>query len=644
MTRALVLVDLQRDYLRAAGLRPAADAIVERAAALLDGCRRRGVPVVHVRTTIRRDDDRRLPHWRADGRWECVAGTEGHDAPGPVRAAPGEPVIDKAGFDGFADGSLPRTLATIGCSEVLVAGVHLHACVRAVVTGCLERQLAVTVAEDAVGSNDPMHAASTRRWLADRTVRFRSVHAILAAPEGASPPATLVHRSPRALDTILFDVQAAGAAEVADAAHRAQTAWRGWRQTRLEDRQAVLARFAALLDGSAPALAHRMASEIGKPVSHALEETRRAAASVRDVACRAGRHADGADGRGVRHQPLGAVALISPWNNPVAIPAGKIAPALVYGNTIVWKPAPAATAVAQAVLGLLREAGAPEHVVQLLPGDRATAWRLADHPAIDGVTFTGSELAGYDIQEICARRSVPLQAELGGNNAAIVWDDADLAHAAREVTWGAYGFAGQRCTATRRIIVSARRLERVWQALGDAARRLAWSDPLDPAADLGPVIGPEKRDVLRAQTEGAEALGAVRVERLFEDRAGEAWASSGAYVQPVLMACDRPEQAIVQEESMGPVLVVQPADDFDHALALLNGVRQGLAAALFSSRTDLQDRFLAEARAGILKLNASTAGVDVTLPFGGWKASGVGPPEHGIADRLFYTRMQAVYA
>ena len=167
---------------------------------------------------------------------------------------------------------------------------------------------------------------------------------------------------------------------------------------------------------------------------------------------------------------------------------------------------------------------------------------------------------------------------------------------------------------------------------------------METGTDIGPVIHAGKRDDLIALVTGAQADGgAHRVEFLFPARASETWVAAGAYAQPVIAGCDQPSHPLVQEETMSPLLVVQRAEDFEHALALCNGVRHGLAAALFTQTGALREKFLAECRAGILKLNTSTAGADVALPFGGWKASGIGPPEHGEGDRLFFTRMQAVY-
>ncbi|MGH7991967.1 MAG: aldehyde dehydrogenase family protein, partial [Limisphaerales bacterium] len=271
-----------------------------------------------------------------------------------------------------------------------------------------------------------------------------------------------------------------------------------------------------------------------------------------------------------------------------------------------------------------------------------TAQKLAANENVNAVTITSSAPAGFAIQEICARHFLPLQAELSGNNAAIVWEDADLKSAAKQIAWGAFGFAGQRCTANRRVILPASIYDKFLHELKVAAEKLVWGDPLEKSTDIGPVIHTGKRDEHLALIESAKDSGA-QVELLFKHDAGGSWAKAGAYAQPVIVGCNEPEHLLVQEETMSPLLVVQRARHFEHALELCNGVRHGLVAALFNKSAKRQKQFLAEAQAGILKINSTTAGVDVSLPFGGWKMSGLGPPEHGAGDRLFYTRMQAVY-
>ena len=644
MRPALLLVDIQHDYLAADGLQPPADDLTSRASALLNNCRQRRIPVIHIWTTVSRKNDRRLLHWKKTNRWLCVAGTRGHKTPAPLQPAENEIIVHKTGFNGFAGGALDDALKKIGGDTVIIAGLHLHTCVRTVAAESLERGLRVFVAENAVASNDPILAAATRRWLAERCVEFLPAGEILSRLDG-NPPAKLVHRSPRETKKILFEISVAGADEIAAASSSAHVAWKKWRQMKFLSRHEILKKFAAKLETAAPNFARQMAVEIGKPFSHGLEESRRAAANIRDVIRRAA--AFEFEQRGpagiIRHEPLGVVALISPWNNPVAIPVGKIAPALIYGNTVVWKPAPAAAKISVAILKLLREAGVPKNAVQLLTGDHTTAQKLAAGENVNAVTITSSAPAGFAIQEICARRFLPLQAELSGNSAAIVWDDADLPQAAAQVAWGAFGFAGQRCTANRRVIVPKKIVEKFLRELKFAAEKLRWGDPLEKSTDIGPVIHTAKRDEHQALIEAAKNSGA-RVEFLFENRARKLWTKAGAYAQPAIVCCDDPHHPLVQEETMSPLLVVQRAENFEHALKLCNGVRHGLAAALFSRSTKLQKKFLAEAHAGILKINSTTAGVDVSLPFGGWKMSGLGPPEHGAGDRLFYTRMQAVYS
>jgi acyl-CoA reductase-like NAD-dependent aldehyde dehydrogenase/nicotinamidase-related amidase len=645
MKPALLLIDLQRDFLASANLQPAAPALISRAAELLRGCRDRRIPIVHIWTTVTRENDQRLPHWKETNRWMCVAGTPGHETPEPLRPLPDEAIIHKTGFNAYASGELEKTLRALGCDSVLLAGLHQHACVRTAAAESLERNLGVYIASDAVGSNDPIHSASTGHWLIDRGVNFTPTNSLIQLFEGVRSK-KWSHRSPARTAEILFEVTNSDANEVNSAASAARSARTQWRQKPLPERQQFFETLAQRLEAATDELARQLALEIGKPIRHAREEIRRAAANIRDVNRRAAilaqpKHEPA--GR-VRHEPLGVVGIISAWNNPVAIPLGKIAPALVYGNAVVWKPAPAATRISETLMRLFREANLPAGIVQMLCGDHTTARSVATCDDVDAVTLTGSLAAGHAIGEICARRVIPLQAELSGNNAAIVWDDAGLASAAAQIAWGAFAFGGQRCTANRRAIVHTKHFDEFVRELEAATAKLPWGDPLDEKTEIGPLINTAKRNELDSLIAAAEADGVShRLARPHSKLAAEPWVKTGAYAQPVIACCDQPQHALVQEETMSPLLVVQRADDFEHALRLCTGVRHGLIASLFSKDQELQKKFLTEVRAGILKLNSSTAGVDVTLPFGGWKASGLGPPEHGDGDFQFYTRAQAVY-
>jgi acyl-CoA reductase-like NAD-dependent aldehyde dehydrogenase len=259
---------------------------------------------------------------------------------------------------------------------------------------------------------------------------------------------------------------------------------------------------------------------------------------------------------------------------------------------------------------------------------------------VDGVTLTGSSAAGYAAQEICARRRIPLQAELGGNNAAVVMPDANLEHAAREIADGAFALAGQRCTANRRVVVHRQCERDLLELISRETAALSWGDPREPETRIGPLVSSAQRDRVAQLVARAGGMEAFRPNGHEEPRVD---GFDGAWYGPTIIRCDDPSHELAQEESFAPLLVVQPARDWDHAMALLNGVRQGLVAALFSASTEAHDRFLVEAIAGIVKINRSTADAEVDVPFGGWKDSGIGPPEHGDFDRDFYTRPQIVY-
>lgn len=615
MKPAILLIDLQNDFLAAPTLEPAAGQIVEQAARLLAGGRKLGIPILHVWTSVNLKNDRRMPHWKRADKRMCVVGTVGHAAPPTLLPIESEHIIHKTFFSAFSNGELERVLRSLRANTVILAGVHLHGCIRATVLDAYQRGFAVWVAQDAVGSDDPLHAAITQRYLAARAAQFVSVENCLNAMSQRSFKIPNDHEEP-----------------IAQAAVRARRVWLTWRDTSVDARCKILRRLAALLADEAEKMAREISAEVGKPLAMARGEVQRSVALVHAAVKHAAAPTENRCGRNStkRFRPLGVIAVITPWNNPLAIPIGKLAPALAYGNAVVWKPSPLAEKTAARLMRLLRKAGCPHGAAQLVRGDRVAAAALMSHPEIDAVTITGSAAAGYAALDVCGRRHIPLQAELGGNNAAIVWRDCDVADAAKKIAEGAFGFAGQRCTANRRAIVDVQIYSRFLEALQTATAAL------DKDAHIGSLISKEKRRdvealVMRAQLAGATVLTPHKS------------VARGAYFPPTIVCCDDPTQEIVQEESFAPILVVQSARDWEQAMQLCNGVRQGLGAALFSASKENQARFLADARAGILKINQATTEADAEAPFGGWKASGIGAPEHGASDREFYTRTQAVY-
>jgi acyl-CoA reductase-like NAD-dependent aldehyde dehydrogenase/nicotinamidase-related amidase len=646
MTPTLILLNLDNRTLQSSALDPPAGRIVERAEVALRAFRSHSLPVVHLGMSTCQEAGEHVQ--RSDR--------------GTIRPGPGERVFSIGGRDGSLD--------SLDSGAVVLCGIALHDSVRETALAARRRGLATWIVDDAVASDDPLHDAISRRYLEGLGVRFISSGRLstlldggdLGAPVGAEGvellpssvvegrPAhdgreAMVHRSPRRPDSASWSIPIADGREVARATASARRSWPSWSRTDRLSRATLLRQWADRIEGRADRWAVALAEEIGKPLAQGRAEVVRSAAMLRAVAARASDPLEHRVGErsSYRGRSIGVIALISPWNHPLYIPLGKIAPALLYGNAVAWKPAPAGTPMSLRALEELLAAGCPPGLVNLVCGDGATAAALMSDARVDGITLTGSSAAGSCAQEIGARRRIPLQAELGGNNAAIVWSDADLEQSARQVAEGAFGMAGQRCTANRRVIVESRCRDEFLSLLSQSVAELAWGDPMEPGTQVGPLISEDQRDRVAALVaRSADAGMTTRVPHLGTpervDRLDER-----TYYPPTVVCCDDPEAEVAQEETFGPVLVLQAADDQGRALALCNGVRQGLVASLFSNSEEFQERFLFEAEAGILKLNRATADAEVDLPFCGWKASGIGPAEHGECDREFYTRTQTIY-
>lgn len=639
MNAALLLVDMQNDFLDGPGMRPSKRVIVRGAARLLSAWRRAGRPVGHVVLTVDAAGERRMPHWKRDGVVKCVEGTPGHAEPEAVRAREGEPVFHKTFYSGFQDPGLEKWLRSKGVKGVVLAGVQMHACVRATARAAYALGFEVTIADDACGSDEPIHAAATRRHMKPKGIDFRPVGWLERTVRGETPGAVR-HFSPRDLGKALWEVKSSSMREIAGATGRAREAQPGWAARGAAERAGVLVKLAGLLRREREGLARRLAEEIGKPVLLGRAEVDRAA-ELAEMAAQAAQESmerTTASGVKVRRRPVGVIAAVTPFNNPVGIALGKVAPALAFGNAAVLKGAPEAQGVTGVLMGLLLEAGVPQELVGVVHGGRDEAIALAEACEVDAVTMAGSEAAGAALAEVCGHRSIPFQGEMGGNNAAIVLSDADLEDAATKIVSSAFGYAGQRCTATRRVIVEGACRERFVGLLERAAAALPMGDPLEEPTRVGPLIGAGKREDVE------DLLASVEKDGHSVTRPHGAAPKGGAYCAPAIVGCDDRAHEVVQEETFGPVVVVQRAAGMEEALALCNGVRQGLAAGIFTRSRPAQERFLSGARCGVLKVNRATADVGVDAPFGGWKASGLGPPKHGSGNVEFYTRAQAVYA
>lgn len=341
----------------------------------------------------------------------------------------------------------------------------------------------------------------------------------------------------------------------------------------------------------------------------------------------------------ISREPVGVVSLITPWNFPIAIPAWKIAPALAYGNTVVFKPADLTPGCAWELADMIHRAGAPPGVFNLVMGRGSVIGEVLSGPGVDAVSFTGSTGVGRGILAGASAHGARVQLEMGGKNALVVLDDADLDLAVRCALDGAFFATGQRCTASSRLVVEAGIHDRFVDRLTVAMRGLVVGDALDPATGIGPVVdGRQLRvdlDYIElAQSEGGHlAQGGERVER----------ATDGHFLAPALFTETIRAMRINQEEVFGPVASVIRVADYDEALDVANDVPFGLCGSICTTSLKHATHFRRNLQAGMVMVNLPTAGVDYHVPFGGRKASSYGPREQGRYAADFYTAVKTAY-
>jgi aldehyde dehydrogenase (NAD+) len=462
------------------------------------------------------------------------------------------------------------------------------------------------------------------------------------------PGERLEVRNPADLREVVGAVPRMDAAAIADVYAEAERGAAVWRATSAVQRGRVLLEAAALLRQRRAPIAQLLSLEMGKTLGEAAVEVTKAADFLEYY---------GGIGRAARgevlpherddvlaytvHEPLGVVLAITPWNDPLLTPARKLAPALVAGNAVVLKPASYTPLVAIELAGCLHDAGLPAGVVNTVTGaGSAIGDALIDHPALRAVSFTGSNDVGLKLRRALADTAVPLLAELGGKNAAIVRDDADLDLAADLLCAAAFAQAGQRCTATSRAIVHRDVCEPLLARLRARVDALVVGPGTSAATTMGPLVAGARQEEVLGFIERAVLAGATVVTGGAPPQ--DDTRRHGCYVLPTILADVSPAMEIWQEEVFGPVLTVHVVDDDDEALAALNDSRYGLAAALFTAEHAAVQRFVRDAAAGQVAVNLPTSGWDVHMPFGGFKASGSGHKEQGVQGLDFYRQTKTV--
>lgn len=452
--------------------------------------------------------------------------------------------------------------------------------------------------------------------------------------------------NPSDVSDVVGEYAQAGAADVAAAAAAARAAFESWSMSTPQQRFDVLDAAGTMILARRAELARLLAREEGKPLAEAAGEVHRAGQifkffageSVRITGDIVGSVRPGMTVETTR-EPLGVVGIITPWNFPIAIPAWKIAPALAFGNTVVVKPAELVPGCTWELVNILAEAGLPPGVLNLVMGSGAVVGdALVGSGDVSAVSFTGSIGVGRDIAVRCAQTHKRVQTEMGGKNPMVVLDDADLEVAVAACVNGAYFSTGQRCTASSRLIVTEGIHDAFVEAMASRLPSLKVGHALDAETVIGPVVDQRQLDqdldyIRIAREEGGELLGGERVECPTE----------GFYLSPALVLGTTNTMRINREEVFGPVASVVKVPDYDAALAVVNDSDFGLSAGICSTSLSRVAHFKRHAQAGMVMVNAPTAGVDYHVAFGGSKGSSYGPREQGSYAREFYSIVKTSY-
>jgi len=453
--------------------------------------------------------------------------------------------------------------------------------------------------------------------------------------------------NPAGLDDVLAEFPSATAEDVKRAIAAGQAAFPEWKRTPGPERGRVIWRAADIARRRADEIARTLTREEGKILKEAKGEVLKGISLLEFYA-----------GEGFRmhgktlpseardtfsytiRRPLGVVGLIAPWNFPWAIPVWKSAPAIVAGNTVVFKPAELTPATATLLAEIYEEAGMPAGVFNMVVGSGSVVGEAIVHsPAIRAVSFTGSNEVGGALYAKAATRGAKVTCEMGGKNAVIVMADADLDKAAVAIHGGAFGSTGQRCTATSRVIALPSVKEGLLERLVEHAKKIKIGSGLDESVDMGPAVDEKqwKTDfeyIQLGQQEGARlVLGGKRPEHL----------KTGYFVEPTIFDNVAPNMRIFREEIFGPVLSVATANSLEEALKFANSVEYGLTTSIFTQNIDWVMNFVEEVETGMVHVNEPTVGGEAQLPFGGTKATGVGEREMAEEGLNFFTELKTVF-
>ncbi len=460
---------------------------------------------------------------------------------------------------------------------------------------------------------------------------------------------TFENRNPANWNEVIGIFPKSGKEDVDEAVKAARKAFESWRLMPAPKRGDILRKVGDLLVARKEELARQMTQEMGK----VLAETRGDVQEGIDTAYYAATEGRRWFGRTAPSElpnkfnmairvPIGVAGIVTPWNFPMAIPTWKIFPALLCGNTIVFKPASDTPATAHSLVEILMEAGVPEGVVNLVHGGGGeVGMAIVGHPDVDLISFTGSTAVGKKISAVASETLKRVSLELGGKNAQIVMPDADMKLALDGVLWGAFGTTGQRCTATSRLILHEKIHDQFVDMLVERVKKLRLGNGLDPNVDVGPCVNQGQRNTVQSYVEIGQKEGATLAcgGRMPDDPL----LKDGWFYMPTVFTNVQPHHRIAKEEIFGPVLSILKAASLEQAITILNDTIYGLSSSIYTRDINSAFQAIRDIKAGITYINAPTIGAEAHMPFGGVKQTGNGHREGGWAVYDFFSEWKTVY-
>ena len=460
---------------------------------------------------------------------------------------------------------------------------------------------------------------------------------------------TVKNINPSNTEDVIGSVRQATREEARAAVEAASEAFHGWRSTPAPARGKIVAKAARLLEEAKEELATILTREEGKTISESRGELQRSI-NVAEFCAGESRRMNGetifselpSNFVYTIKQPLGVVACVTPWNFPVAIPVWKIAPALVAGNTVVFKPATLTPGTAVRIVEIFEAAGVPPGVLNLILGSGSDAGdEIINHPAVKAVSFTGSNGVGIRLYEQVSRRGAKCQCEMGGKNPVVILEDADMDLTVESVAQGAFGSSGQRCTATSRAVVVNEVADEFVHRIVKRAENMRLGDGMDPQTEMGPSVDENQFNTVLSYLNIGREDGATLL--CGGERATGNGLDKGYFVLPTVFDRVTSDMRIAREEIFGPVLSVLRVKDFDEAMRVANDTEYGLSSSIFTNDAARIFRFVDEIETGMTHVNSPTTGGEAHIPFGGIKGTGIGDREQGSTALDFYTELKVVY-